>query len=487
MSRSSLNRGFYAPDVPLNIVPEVPLDRQERAFEQYGNTSTYNLENVLRQNILTSTYYQKTAVPIEQWQDLVDEIYYSVDHVEPWMSGNARGPSTAFNLLYRLGQLKPTPKELRMMLDHKDSPYIRAVGFLYLRYTCNPRYLWEWVKDYLEDAEEFTPSPPGWGHSVTMGCFLRDILLDQYYFETIFPRIPTKVTDEVLAGLKARGLPCKALGNAGQGGEDRRGIAESAARPASVKQSLSVAMGQRAPNRASARELGRGTGADLQLEQVMKRKERASPVRGAERREARSRSRSPRGAPVARAERGGDDRRQPVLESRRREASRESDRRRERSVEDARKGRREVDPPRDDRRRRDEYDDRRAVDARDDRRGRDYIDDRRGPGYDSRDSRRGYYRDEDERRRPAPPSRSAQDERRRSPLPPLHDRSPASRRGPGDGRPATDVFRERPASDVFRERPASDVFRERPASDVFKERPASDVFRERPGSSGHRL
>lgn len=43
------------------------------------------------------------------------------------MSGNARGPSTAFNLLYRLGQLKPTPKELRMMLDHKDSPYIRAV------------------------------------------------------------------------------------------------------------------------------------------------------------------------------------------------------------------------------------------------------------------------------------------------------------------------------------------------------------------------
>lgn len=76
VSRSSLNRGFYAPDVPLNIVPEVPLDRQERAFEQYGNTSTYNLENVLRQNILTSTYYQKTAVPIEQWQDLVDEIYY---------------------------------------------------------------------------------------------------------------------------------------------------------------------------------------------------------------------------------------------------------------------------------------------------------------------------------------------------------------------------------------------------------------------------
>lgn len=43
------------------------------------------------------------------------------------MSGNARGPTTAFNLLYRLCQLKPTHSEMGMMLDHKDSPYIRAV------------------------------------------------------------------------------------------------------------------------------------------------------------------------------------------------------------------------------------------------------------------------------------------------------------------------------------------------------------------------
>lgn len=28
-----------------------------------------------------------------------------VDHVEPWMSGNARGVSTAFNLIFRLGQV----------------------------------------------------------------------------------------------------------------------------------------------------------------------------------------------------------------------------------------------------------------------------------------------------------------------------------------------------------------------------------------------
>lgn len=49
---------------------------REGALEQYGNTSTFNLENVLRQNILTSSYYKQSALPIDNWADLVDEIYY---------------------------------------------------------------------------------------------------------------------------------------------------------------------------------------------------------------------------------------------------------------------------------------------------------------------------------------------------------------------------------------------------------------------------
>ena len=48
-----------------------------------------------------------------------------------------------------------------------------------------------------------------------------------------------------------------------QGGADRRGIEEANRRPASVKASLSVALGQRAPNRAAAREEGRGLGAGM--------------------------------------------------------------------------------------------------------------------------------------------------------------------------------------------------------------------------------
>lgn len=231
-------------------------------MQQYGNTTTYNLESVLLQNIKNSHFYIKKALDLDNVHELIDEIYETVDHVEPWLSGNARGPSSAFCLLYRLGQLKPSPPDLREMLDHKDSPYIRALGLLYLRFCADPRDLWKWFRRYVKDSEEFFPSPGSNSKAVTIGTFARDILLDQYYFETLFPRIPKNINDEIVQNLRDMGLPTKALGNGGQGGPDRRGVDDGMRRPASVKASLSVALGQRAPNRAGAREEGRGLGVD---------------------------------------------------------------------------------------------------------------------------------------------------------------------------------------------------------------------------------
>lgn len=56
------------------------------------------------------------------------------------------------------------------------------------------------------------------------------------------------------ASLRSMGLPSAPKGNGGQGGSDRRGSDEPNRRPASVKASLSVAFGQRAPNRAGTKE-----------------------------------------------------------------------------------------------------------------------------------------------------------------------------------------------------------------------------------------
>lgn len=97
-------------------------------MEIYGNPTTFNLENVLRQNIVACDYYRNDCVKLEDWQQVIDEIYNAVEHVEPWIGGNARGPSTAFCLLHRLATIRMSVEETSATLNHADSPYIRAVS-----------------------------------------------------------------------------------------------------------------------------------------------------------------------------------------------------------------------------------------------------------------------------------------------------------------------------------------------------------------------
>lgn len=84
------------------------------------------LEKVLSMNILSSDYF-KELYRLKTYHEVIDEIYNQVDHVEPWMTGNCRGPSTAFCLLYKFFTMKLTVKQMHGLLKHADSPYIRAV------------------------------------------------------------------------------------------------------------------------------------------------------------------------------------------------------------------------------------------------------------------------------------------------------------------------------------------------------------------------
>ena len=159
------------------------------------NGKSYNVEKVLRSNIVYSDYYRQLC-KVTDFMTLVDEMYNEVTHVEPWMSGNARGPSTAFCILYRLFTLAPTRKlgddgddetqfledtQIKHLLDHGDSPYIRAIGFLYLRYVCPHKKLLEHLEPYLADGEKFAPTADP-RRETTMGAFVRDLILDQHYF-----------------------------------------------------------------------------------------------------------------------------------------------------------------------------------------------------------------------------------------------------------------------------------------------------------------
>jgi pre-mRNA-splicing factor 38B len=74
----------------------------------------------------------------------------------------------------------------------------------------------------------------------------------QYYFDSLLPRIPLPVTRQITANLEKMKLPTKLSGVTGD--SSRMGSEDTARRPPSVKASLSVSFGQRAPHRASTRD-----------------------------------------------------------------------------------------------------------------------------------------------------------------------------------------------------------------------------------------
>ncbi|CRH04061.1 pre-mRNA-splicing factor 38B, putative [Plasmodium relictum] len=155
------------------------------------NTTTYNVNTLLRNNILSSEYFKSLSI-LKTYKEVVDEIHAYADHVEPYCIGSTRAPSTLFCCLYKLFTMHLSEKQLKGLIDHKDSCYIRACGFLYLRYAHSPANLWQWFESYLLDEEEFTISSDKRKKS-TIGEYVQSLLSDDKYFNTVLPRLPIKI------------------------------------------------------------------------------------------------------------------------------------------------------------------------------------------------------------------------------------------------------------------------------------------------------
>ena len=61
--------------------------RSQNGLIPLKDTTTFNLNPMLLNNVSKSPYFVKKCVEIEDWTGLVDEIYYQVKHVEPWTLG----------------------------------------------------------------------------------------------------------------------------------------------------------------------------------------------------------------------------------------------------------------------------------------------------------------------------------------------------------------------------------------------------------------
>ncbi|KAJ8683638.1 hypothetical protein QAD02_019430 [Eretmocerus hayati] len=188
--------------------------KQSNNLPLWGNERTMNLNPLILTNIQSSHYFKVNLYELKTYHEVIDEIYYKVAHLEPWekgsrktagqtgMCGGVRGVgaggivSTAYCLLYKLFTLRLTRKQLNGLINHPDSPYIRALGFMYIRYTQPPADLFSWYDEYLEDEEELDVKAGG-GQIMKMGDVLRQFLTKLEWFSTLFPRIPVPIQKEL--------------------------------------------------------------------------------------------------------------------------------------------------------------------------------------------------------------------------------------------------------------------------------------------------
>ena len=202
---------------------EEQIKKKSNALPIWGNQQSMNINNLVVTNILSSPYFKNELFKIKTFHEVIDEIYYKVDHLEPWekgsrkirgqvgMCGGVRGVGTGgivsstFCLLFKLFTLKLTKKQVYTLLNHVDSPYIRAMGFMFIRYCQHPSNFWEWFEPYLEDDEEIDPKAGG-GCTMTIGQMVRSFLLKPDWYGTLFPRIPVPIFKEIEVSLKACNL-----------------------------------------------------------------------------------------------------------------------------------------------------------------------------------------------------------------------------------------------------------------------------------------
>ncbi|KAH8053140.1 hypothetical protein JL722_9806 [Aureococcus anophagefferens] len=189
------NYSRSAPNVLFQGALEGPSDADARyaatpAMVLHGNQETFNLNPLLANCILNHEYSRVLWEMGPSFDKLVAEARTKVTHVEPWQRGTSRTPSTAFCIVMRLFQLNLHEGHVRALLDQRDAPWVRCVGFLYLRYVCPPGDLWKWCEDVLLDDGAAPVEPRG---DVSLSQWLRGLLTDQKYFGTILPRIPLKI------------------------------------------------------------------------------------------------------------------------------------------------------------------------------------------------------------------------------------------------------------------------------------------------------
>eukprot|EP01066_Platyproteum_vivax_P011191 Platyproteum_vivax@DN5076_c0_g1_i1.p1 len=175
----------------LSARPTTSMSNPSELVEM-TNMESFNLNPLLKQAIIKSDYF-RSLFAMKAIYQVTDELQQFCQHAEPYTTGsNSRTPSTLYCCLFKMFQLKVTVSTMSSLLENFESPYIRCTGFLYLRYAHPPEKLWDWFEPYFLDDEQFSPGADK-QRLVTVGEWVESLITEDKYFNTVLPRLPTKV------------------------------------------------------------------------------------------------------------------------------------------------------------------------------------------------------------------------------------------------------------------------------------------------------
>jgi pre-mRNA-splicing factor 38B len=159
----------------------------------WGTDDSFHLHPMLLRNLIQSAYFQKCCENLQNWNAVIDEIYYQVKSLQPFQVSTT--PSTAFCLLLRLMTMRMTSHQLDLTLNHADSPYIRGIGFLYVRYCVKPEQVLSLIQPFFHDEQELIVATGGKNGTTqqAMGEFVRTLFSSRDYYGTTLPRYPLLV------------------------------------------------------------------------------------------------------------------------------------------------------------------------------------------------------------------------------------------------------------------------------------------------------
>jgi hypothetical protein len=176
-----------------------PPEPQANHMELWRSDTTMNLPEAVYKNVRISGFFIQELRLLQTFDEVVNVAKKNIKYCEPWI-GQSTNPSALWCVLWKCFKLRLTRRQVESLLRSQQSPYLRALGLLYIRFCALPETQWELYDSLIYDDDEITLTAVS-KTKCTIGQLTRDLIVKVKIFDVIMPRIPVPIHKRWLESL----------------------------------------------------------------------------------------------------------------------------------------------------------------------------------------------------------------------------------------------------------------------------------------------